>query len=157
MLLRTGEVAGLQAEVHDTLCVGLGLLGTAYAKVGQLHNADEVLRLGVQWAGDGDQSQDMFLRLGQTSLQGGHFGEAIGLLRRARSLGCSDSEVMPLLAQCYIARGHALAALACWRVAVRAGASLSAIETDVAVLIEQLGDDWTRVVSLIAGSDHPAG
>ena len=52
MLLRTGEAESLAEDVHGRLSTSLDLLGTAYANMGELDAANEVLRLGIQWAGE---------------------------------------------------------------------------------------------------------
>jgi len=149
MLMRTGEAEALEQEVHETLGQGLGLLGTAYAKVGEVDTANEVLRLGVQWAGEGDQAQDLFLRLGETSVEAGRHGEAIGLLRRARALGCSDERVMRMLASSYDARGQKLAALVCARAAVRDGADEETVLAAITVLDPALETAWERFTEFI--------
>ncbi|MGB8330506.1 MAG: hypothetical protein WCE62_10295, partial [Polyangiales bacterium] len=110
MLLRTGESEHLGEEVHTRLSISLDLLGAAYAKMGELDAANEVLRLGVQWAGESGKAGDLFLALGRASVQGAKHGEAIGLLRRAIRLGAEEREALPLLVQSLAAREQRLAA-----------------------------------------------
>ena len=71
MLMRTGEADELADEVRGKLSHGLDLLGTAFANAGDLDSANEVLRLGVQWAGESSKAGDLFLALGRASVQAG--------------------------------------------------------------------------------------
>lgn len=144
MLLRTGEAGALTAEVHGKLSESLELLGTAYAKIGDLDAANEVLRLGVQWAGESPKAAELFLALGQASAEAGKHGEAIGLLRRAIRLGIPEPEALPLLAASLSARDQHLAAMVCLVNAARSGADgpgLRALEAD---LTGRLGPAWRR-------------
>ena len=146
MLLRTGEADELSEEVHARLSDGLDLLGTAYANFGDLDAANEVLRLGVQWAGESSKAADLFLALGRASVAGGKHGEAIGLLRRAMRLGIDEAVVMPLLAQSLAARDQALAAMVCLDRARELGARAegeSGAELGPA-LEAQIGEAWSR-------------
>lgn len=142
MLLRTGEAEALTDEVHGKLSDSLELLGTAYTKIGDLDAANEVLRLGVQWAGESSKAGELFLTLGQASAAGGKHGEAIGLLRRALRLGAPERNALPLLAVSLAARDQSLAAMVCLQRARRAGANDSALEPLAADLEARLGGAW---------------
>jgi len=151
MLLRTGEAEELSEEVHARLSDGLDLLGTAYANMGDLDAANEVLRLGVQWAGESSKAGDLFLALGRASVAGEKHGEAIGLLRRAIRLGVDEEAVMPLLAQSLAARDQTLAAMVCLSRARALGAvGLGAIEPG---LQARLGDAWSRFEAWMTDSE----
>jgi tetratricopeptide (TPR) repeat protein len=144
MLLRTGEANELGEDVHRRLSDGLDLLGTAYANIGDLDAANEVLRLGVQWAGESSKAADLFLALGRASVAGEKHGEAIGLLRRAIRLGAAEEVAMPLLAKSLAARDQALAAMVCLVRARELGA-----DEDIAAEIQpglaaRFGDAWSR-------------
>ncbi|MFZ1865681.1 MAG: hypothetical protein WAU39_15765 [Polyangiales bacterium] len=144
MLLRTGEAEGLSEDVHGRLSESLELLGTAYAKMGDLDAANEVLRLGVQWAGESSKAAELFLTLGRASAAGDKHGEAIGLLRRALRLGVAESRALPLLAESLAARDQTLAAMVCLEQARRAGAEESALHALAADLQSRLGEAWER-------------
>ena len=103
-LLRTGEGESLGEDVHGRLSTSLELLSAAYAKLGELDAANEVLRLGVQWAGESGKAGSLFLMLGRASVDGEKHGEAIGLLRRAIRLGAEERDALPLLARSLAAR-----------------------------------------------------
>jgi tetratricopeptide (TPR) repeat protein len=143
MLMRTGENEDLSPEAHERLAEGLDLLGTAYANLGDLDAANEVLRLGVQWAGESSKAADLFLTLGRASAASEKHGEAIGLLRRAIRLGIEEQEVLPLLAESLAARDQWLAAMACLaKAGPRAsGGSASDLEQR---LRDRLGAPWAR-------------
>ncbi len=142
MLLRTGEAKGLDAEVHTTLSVGLSLLGMAYSRVGNHDLADEVLRLGVQWAGETEESARLFLVLGETSATRARFGEAIGFLRRALRLGGDPKWGLPILARCLLSREQYLAAMVCAERALDAGATDPSVEEVRNSALGMLGDSW---------------
>lgn len=151
MLLRTGEYEELAPEVHRRLSDGLDLLGTAYASIGDLEAANEVLRLGVQWAGETSKAGDLFFALGRASMQGGKHGEAIGLLRRAIRLGIDEQVTMPLLASSLEARDQALAAMICLERAEELGASDT--EALRAKLEERLGESWQTFVRWMSDAE----
>jgi hypothetical protein len=121
IFLRTPEGQMLTPDARALIAKGLGLLGTACVKLGEHHQGEEVLRLGVQYAQDGAAAADIFRRLGESHMAGGRAGEAIGPLRRAANLGASPKAVWPLLAKAFAARQRFVAALACVREARAAG------------------------------------
>lgn len=150
MLLRTGESDELSPDSHRRLSDGLDLLGTAYANIGELDAANEVLRLGVQWAGETSKAADLFYALGRASVQGGKHGEAIGLLRRAIRLGVEEKTVLPLLARSLLARDQGLAAMVC----IERARELDALEGDgvalKAELEERFGESWAAFVACMS-------
>jgi len=149
-LLRTGEVKELAEEIHDRLSVSLDLLGTAYSGIGEHEAANEVLRLGVQWAGESGQAAKLFLTLGRASVSGGKHGEAIGLLRRAIRLGAEKQTALPLLARALSARDQALAAMVCADQARELGADVEDLDSVQEELEGRLGDAWPRFQAWIA-------
>ncbi len=153
MLLRTGEADELSEEVHGRLSDGLDLLGTAYANVGDLDAANEVLRLGVQWAGESSKAADLFLALGRASVAAEKHGEAIGLLRRAIRLGANEEVAMPLLAKSLAARDQALAAMVCLSRARELGADGDIAGAIGPGLQARFGDTWSRFEAWIADSE----
>lgn len=113
MLLRTPQGQNLGVDAKAALARALGLLGAAYTKREEYPSAEEVLRLGVQWVQDGEIAGLLFAQLGELATRQGQHGQAIGLLRRALSLGCPRDQVLPPLAECFLERGRAVAALVC--------------------------------------------
>jgi hypothetical protein len=142
MLMRTGEAEELADEVRGRLSHGLDLLGTAFANAGDLNAANEVLRLGVQWAGESSKAGDLFFALGRASIQSGKHGEAIGLLRRAIGLGVDPKLVTPMLAESLHAREQTLAAMVCLEEAKSLGADESITSPLEAKLTAHLADTW---------------
>lgn len=144
MLLRTGEAETLSEDVHGRLSESLELLGTAYANMGDFDAANEVLRLGVQWAGESSKAAELFLTLGRASVASEKHGEAIGLLRRALRLGADERQALPLLARSLAARQQSLAALVCLERVRGSGADDPALADLMAGLPGPLGDAWMR-------------
>jgi hypothetical protein len=142
MLLRTGEAEGLAEDVRGRLSTSLDLLGTAYANMGELDAANEVLRLGIQWAGESGRAGALFLALGRASVASAKHGEAIGLLRRAIRLGAEERDALPLLARSLSAREQSLAAMVCNERARDLGANAADLEALGAELRTRLGDAW---------------
>jgi tetratricopeptide (TPR) repeat protein len=156
VLLRTAEGQQLSMDVRASLAHALGLLGTAYARLGQHEWAEEVMRLGIQWAQDGPVSGDLFRRLGESYAARDRAGEAIGLLRRALSLGAAQRLVLPLLARCYAERGKMVAAAACLDEAASLGAPESSLAEVRAEAVAKLGDAWSRFREVVPASSSGA-
>ncbi|HJL18488.1 MAG TPA: tetratricopeptide repeat protein [Sandaracinaceae bacterium LLY-WYZ-13_1] len=145
MLLRTAEGQTLTPEVRATLAESLGMLGSSYVALGRVEWAQEVLRLGIQWAQDQlDVSADLFRRLGSAYVAQDRYGEAIGLFRRALGLGAPRAEVLPPLARSFLERGRHLAALLCAEEALAVGADADRVEDVRRRAREVLGDAWDR-------------
>lgn len=144
LLLRTTEGQRLAPDVRATLARSLGYLGTAYVKKGRFDWAEEVMRLGIQWAQDGPAAGDLFRRMGEACVVRGRFGEAIGLLRRSIRLGAASSLVLPLLAQCYAERERWVAAALCAEEAIALEAEVDVMEDVIERAKAQLGGAWTR-------------
>lgn len=149
LLLRTSEGQTLGQDAKATLGRALGLLGSAYVGRGRFEWAEEVLRLGIQWAQDGPAAGDLFRRLAAACVARDRPGEAIGLFRRALSLGASPHEVLPSLARCYAERSRWVAALVCADEAVALGApeaELEALRTEGRL---KLGAAWIKFRALV--------
>lgn len=144
LLLRTAEGQRLGPDVRATLARSLGYLGTAYVNKGRFDWAEEVMRLGIQWAQDGPAAGDLFRRMGEACVVRGRFGEAIGLLRRAASLGAGSRHVLPLLARSYAERERWVAAAVCAEEAISLGAELLDMEEIRQQAAGELGESWAR-------------
>jgi tetratricopeptide (TPR) repeat protein len=151
-LLRTGEAQSLSEDIHGRLSTSLELLSAAYAKTGEHEAANEVLRLGVQWAGESGKAGSLFLTLGRASVESEKHGEAIGLLRRAIRLGAEERDALPLLAQSLAARDQNLAAMVCAERASEAGADAAEVRAVKARLGARLGDAWPRFQAWMSGT-----
>lgn len=149
LLLRTPEGQNLAPEAKATLTRALGLLGTAYVSQGRFEWAEEVLRLGVQWGQDGKMAADLYRRLGDSCLARERFGEAIGLYRRALTLGASPRETLPELALAYTSRKRFVAAMVCVDEAIAAGASADSVREAEMAAAAVLGGAWKKFRDLI--------
>jgi hypothetical protein len=121
IFLRTPEGQMLTADARGLIAKGLGLLGSACVHLGEIEQAEEVFRIGIQYAQEGVAAAELFRRLGEALLESDRAGEAIGALRRALAFGGSASEVMPPLARAFLRRKKFVAAYACLRDALEAG------------------------------------
>ncbi len=154
IFLRTPEGQLLAPDTRSVIAKGLGLLGSACIALGEVEKGEEVLRLGVQYAGDGNAAPDIFVRLGEAMLADQRAGEAIAPLRRAANLGASGARVWPLLAQALASRGRHVAALGAVEEARAAGVEDGELSGIVDAIQRQLGaplDSWREL--LAAGSD----
>lgn len=143
IFLRTPEGQMLNAETRALIARGLGLLGTACVAIGDCPQGEEILRLAVQYAGDGTGASEIYSRLGEALLEDDRAGEAIGPLRRAANLGAPGDKIWPLLARAFDARGRSIAAYGAVLEARAAGVD-DAVIRDVIVSVESaLGDVLT--------------
>jgi len=134
IFLRTPEGQLLTSDARGLIAKGLGLLGSACVHLGEIEQAEEVFRIGIQYAQEGVAAADLFRRLGEALLQNERPGEAIGPLRRALAFGGAASDVMPPLARAFLKRKRFVAAYACLREALEAGVR----ERDVADELRQV-------------------
>lgn len=146
LLLRTREGAELATDVKASLARGLGLLGTAYVELGSFDWAEEVLRLAIQWGQEvgGEAVGDLFQRLGRAHVVRGRHAQAIGLLRRALTLGAPRCETLGLLARAFSAAGHHLPAVVCGREAVELGADDLFLKQALDRSERVLGEPWAK-------------
>ncbi len=121
IFLRTPEGQMLGADARSLIAKGLGLLGSACVHLGEVEQAEEVFRIGIQYAQEGVAAAELFRRLGEALLLNERAGEAIGPLRRARAVGGSTQEVMPPRARAFLNRGRFVAAHPGLRDALDAG------------------------------------
>jgi hypothetical protein len=121
IFLRTPEGQLLTPDARNLIARGLALLGSACVNVGEVEQAEEVFRIGIQYAQEGVAAADLFRRLGQALLDSDRPGEAIGPLRRALAFGGPPALVMPPLARALMRRRKFVAAYACLREALEAG------------------------------------
>ena len=134
IFLRTPEGQMLTSDARALIAKGLGLLGSACVHLGEIEQAEEVFRIGIQYAQEGVAAADLFRRLGEALLQNDRPGEAIAPLRRALAFGGSPAEVMPPLARAFLKRKRWVAAYACLRDALDAGVG----ERDIADELRQV-------------------
>lgn len=121
IFLRSPEGQALSPDARATVARGLGLLGSACAEFGDYDKAEEILRLGVQYAAESKGAGDVYLRLGLVLLAHGRPGEAIGPLRRAAATDGDPELVWPALGDAFLERGRVLAALASATAGLQAG------------------------------------
>jgi tetratricopeptide (TPR) repeat protein len=121
IFLRTPEGQLLTPDARGLIAKGLGLLGSACVHLGEVEQAEEVFRIGIQYAQEGMAAADLFRRLGEALLLSDRPGEAIGPLRRALAFGGPAADVMPPLARAFLKRKKWVAAYACLRDALEAG------------------------------------
>lgn len=123
MFLRTPQGQALGRSERSRLVKALGLLGQAYLNKQQSEWAEDVLRLGIQFGQELEAAGPLFGWLGRVRVDSERYGEAIGLLRRALTLGGDRRELYFDLARCFVERRRFVAALACVDAAAAAGAS----------------------------------
>jgi hypothetical protein len=143
IFLRTPEGQMLAPEARALIAKGLGLLGSACVHVGEIEQAEEVFRIGIQYAQEGMAAAELFRRLGEALLLNDRPGEAIGPLRRAIAFGGLPQEVLPPLARAFIKRGRYVAAFACLKDALAAGAPEKELAEDIREVETKLGPALT--------------
>jgi hypothetical protein len=149
VFIRTPEGQMLPVEARTLLARALAILGTAYVRLGQRDLADEVFRVGIQYAPEGSSSADCFLRFGSALVDDGRHGEAIALLRRAQGYGAPAAAVLPTLARALAERGRFVAALACLDRAAALGLPSSELQATQAMVDKAIGpsaQNWRTFV-----------
>jgi hypothetical protein len=159
IFLRTPEGQALAPEATALIAKGLRLLGMACLQHGDMSRAEEVFRLGIQYAQDGPAAPDIFILLGEGFLSHGRSGEAIGPLRRAAQLGSPPARVQPLLARAFLRRKRYVAAFATMRAALDAGVPQGELADEMREVEEALGPALTALrarflASRSAGTDR---
>jgi tetratricopeptide (TPR) repeat protein len=139
IFLRTPEGQLLTADARGLIAKGLGLLGSACVHMGEVEQAEEVFRIGIQYAQEGNAAAELFRRLGEALLQSDRAGEAIGPLRRSLAFGGTPAEVMPPLARAFLKRKKFVAAYACLRDALEAGVSERELAEELRIIESALG------------------
>jgi hypothetical protein len=150
IFLRTPEGQMLSPDARTLIAKGLGLLGTACTHLGEAPQAEEILRLGIQYAGDSVLAGDLYRRLGAAYLGDGRPAESIAPLRRALSFGVAEVEVMPLLARAFLRRERWVSALGCLRRAIAAGSPPAELAAEQQLIEKALGVALTRWQATIA-------
>jgi tetratricopeptide (TPR) repeat protein len=149
IFLRTPEAQALQADTKATLAHALGLLGSACSALGDSLQAEEVLRLAVQYAGETPTAAKIYERLGLALLSERRTGESIAPLRRAGVLG--SESVWPKLSEAFLARGRLLAALGATEEARHYGLEEEQFEQSRREVEARLGPAWAAWRKLTAG------
>lgn len=143
IFLRTPEGQMLAPEARALIAKGLGLLGSACVHLGEIEQAEEVFRIGIQYAQEGIAAAELFRRLGEALLLNERAGEAIGPLRRALAFGGLPQDVLPPLARAFRKRGRHVAAYACLKEALEAGAPEKELAEDLRDCETKLGPALT--------------
>ena len=133
----------LGADARGLIAKGLGLLGSACVHLGEVEQAEEVFRIGIQYAQEGVAAAELFRRLGEALLLSDRPGEAIGPLRRALAFGGTLAEVMPPLARAFLRRERYVAAYACVRDAIDAGVAERDLAEELRDIEKALGPALT--------------
>jgi len=144
IFMRTPEGQALSPEARVRIATALALLGSDCISLGESEKGEEILRLGIQYAGDTRVAPDVYHRLGQSMLRSGRDGEAIGPLKRAASLGVTGGTVWLELAAAFIARRRWVAALGATIQARESGATSNEVDALLSQLRERLGDALER-------------
>jgi hypothetical protein len=143
IFLRTPEGQTLAPDARGLISKGLGLLGSACVHLGEVEQAEEVFRIGIQYAQEGMAAADLFRRLGEALLQSGRAGEAVAPLRRASAFGAPATEIFPLLGRALLERKRYVAAYACFRDAIEAGVAERDLQTEIREVETALGPALT--------------
>jgi len=111
VLHRTPVMQQLDNEQRRTIAEGLRLLGDAFAERDRQSWAEELYRLGLQFAREGEAAGRLFQALGRLLAASGRHAEAIGLFRRALALGLPAVEILPALGRAFLRAGKVVPAL----------------------------------------------
>lgn len=130
-LQRTPVVHQLDAEQRALIAEGLTLLGDAFKHRDRRTWSEELYRLGLQFVREGVSAGRLFFRLGEMLAEEERYGESIGLLRRAHSLGVDERLVFPILGRAFLRRDKLVAAATLLELAARQGADAAGLARDL--------------------------
>ena len=119
---------------------GVSLLGEALERTNQLQWSEELYKLGLQFVREGEMGGRLFANLGRLLVRKAAFGEAIGHLRRALSLGVSPEMVVPYLGRAFLKRDKVTAAAALLKFSEANGYVSDDMAADLAEIEGTLGD-----------------
>ncbi len=153
IFLRTPEGQMLAPEARGLIAKGLGLLGSACVHLGEIEQAEEVFRIGIQYAQEGLAAAELFRRLGEALLVNDRPGEAIGPLRRALAFGGLPQQVLPPLARALCQRGRYVAAFVCLKDALEAGVPEKELASELRNVETKLGPSLTAWKARMLGAE----
>jgi tetratricopeptide (TPR) repeat protein len=157
LFLRTPQGQALGIKEKAALSKALGILGTAYIEKEQIEWAEEVLRLGVQWGQDTEETGNLYVLLAKARLKSERWGEAIGLLRRALLVGAKQQTVLPLLARCFTKRKRYVAAAVCLDQALAAGVDAESQAETRAEIDREIGEAYRKFRELVPLTNGAGG
>lgn len=149
--LRSGQLANMPLEVKTNVVTAVELLGLAYRDKGDSATAEMLWRLGAQGCKGESEAAPLYLRLGQSALERGEAGEAIGTLRRAASLGARPRDVAVPLATALAARGRHVAALVTARRGLEDGADERSFGESLDQSRKVAGEPFARWLARVSG------
>jgi len=144
MYLRSAEGQSMALPQRAELARALGVLGTSFEALGRADEAEEVLRLGTQWALDGEAAPDAYGALALCLIRMGRRAESIGLLRRALTFDPTRVALRIELGRGFVASGRAVAALGILQALRRDGVHDDDVKALDAEVRDRLGDDLVR-------------
>ena len=140
MLSRMQMAANLDDEKRGRIGASLGYLARAYRATGRSAWAEELYRLGLQFAGEGAAGAKLYQSLGESMIGEKRFGESIGPLRRALALGAERASVGPSLGLALIRCRRTVAAVAVLESALTEGAAEAEVLPVLQAAYSSLGD-----------------
>jgi tetratricopeptide (TPR) repeat protein len=151
MYLRTPEGAALEPNTRAELARALGCLGDALRNLNRAEEAEEVLRLGSQYAQDGAAAAELYRSLARVLIARNRRAESIALIRRALSLEPAHTDLLPDLALGFLAANRGTAALGVLRELHGAEFDPARLEAVRAALVARFGDDLARFEGAVSG------
>jgi hypothetical protein len=151
MLSRMQMAATLDATKKGRIGTALACLARAYRSTGRTAWAEELHRLGLQFAGDSPAGSQLYLALGEAMVEERRFGESVGPLRRALSLGAPIAKVGPLLGLALLRCRRTVAAAVVLERAIRDGADRSDVLPTLRATYRELGGASNLLRSLHDG------
>jgi hypothetical protein len=145
VLHRTAAAKNLDDKQLALIAEGVLLLGSALEKEGRAIWSEELYRLGLQFVRETKEAARLMANLGRLLVAKAAFGESIGLLRRALSLGEPEDEILPLLGRSFLKQEKWTAARALLERCETKGYAGENLASDLAqarLLFEEKGIAW---------------
>lgn len=153
MYLRTPEGASLEPHTRSELARALSTLGAALLHLNRTEEAEEVLRLGSQYAQDGAAAAELYRSLARVLIARDRRAESIGLIRRALALEPAHTDLLPDLALAFLEAHRGTAALGVLRAMHGLDADPAKVSAVDRAVRAYFGEDLSRFEEFLA----PAG
>lgn len=138
ILLKTPMARTLEDAQRESIGEGLEILGASFERLERDPWSEELYKLGLQFAKEGNTAGRLYLRLGMLLVRMEKYGEAIGPLRRALTINVDREKALCSLAHAFLRRGKIIPAAALFEYAAAHDMEFPELEVGLVEVRERL-------------------